>query len=113
MSWKDTLNYRFNVGLFGPAALKIRRWKSELQAHSKNKWKSDVLAPPLKIDPWNKELISLHYLKGNYANIQHKVAWVTSGAPVERPFPVELTAFFRDLTGGDRAAGAPAGRFPE
>jgi benzoyl-CoA reductase/2-hydroxyglutaryl-CoA dehydratase subunit BcrC/BadD/HgdB len=83
MRWKDTLAYHFNVNLLGPMVLKMRRWRSEWLARSENHWKGNVLAPPLKIDPWNKELISLHYLKGNYANIQHKVAWVTSGAPVE------------------------------
>jgi len=83
MRWIDTLDYHFNVNLLGPIALRMYRWKSEWQARSESHLKSDILAPPLKIDPWNKELIGLHYLKGNYANIRNKVAWVTSGAPVE------------------------------
>jgi benzoyl-CoA reductase/2-hydroxyglutaryl-CoA dehydratase subunit BcrC/BadD/HgdB len=44
---------------------------------------SEHLAPPLKISPRTKELIARHYLEGRYANLYRKVAWVTSGAPVE------------------------------
>jgi benzoyl-CoA reductase/2-hydroxyglutaryl-CoA dehydratase subunit BcrC/BadD/HgdB len=31
----------------------------------------------------NKELVARHWLAGRYANLSRKVAWVTSGAPVE------------------------------
>ena len=41
------------------------------------------LAPPLSTSPRLKELISRHYLKGQYANGKKPVAWVTSGAPIE------------------------------
>jgi len=83
MSWTESLEYHFNVNLLGPFALRITRWRSELQARSGKTWKSRVLSPPLKVDPWTKELISLHYLRGNYAGGRQKVAWVTSGAPIE------------------------------
>lgn len=43
----------------------------------------EFLAPPLRIDSRTKELIARHYLEGRYANLRKKVAWVTSGAPVE------------------------------
>ena len=69
----------------------MRRWYSECQARLGINWKSDALAPPLRIDPRTKELIGLHYLKGNYANLRQKVAWVTSGAPIE--FLVALDFF--------------------
>jgi len=83
MSFHMSLEYHLNVNLLGPAALKVNRWRSEWRARSGSGWKSQVLAPPLKIDPWTKELIGLHYLKGNYAAGRQKVAWVTSGAPIE------------------------------
>jgi bcr-type benzoyl-CoA reductase subunit B len=50
---------------------------------SRVRWKSDVLTAPLHISARTKELVGLHYLKGRYANQRGKVAWVTSGAPVE------------------------------
>jgi benzoyl-CoA reductase/2-hydroxyglutaryl-CoA dehydratase subunit BcrC/BadD/HgdB len=77
------LRYTMNVDILGRAALRVRRWQAEWQARSASRWKSEVLAPPLKISPWTKELIGRQYLKGNYANLHQKVAWVTSGAPVE------------------------------
>lgn len=83
MNLNDTLRYQLKVNLLGCGALRVRRWQAEWRARSVSAWKSDVLAPPLKIAPWTKELIGRHYLKGNYASLKHKVAWVTSGAPVE------------------------------
>ncbi len=46
-------------------------------------WRTDILAPPLRIGVKTKELITKHYLEGMYANGIKPVAWVTSGAPVE------------------------------
>ena len=77
------LRYHWNVSLLGRAALRVRRWQAEWQARSGSHWESEVLAPPLKISPWTKELIARHYLEGHYAHLHRKVAWVTSGAPVE------------------------------
>lgn len=47
------------------------------------KWKYDILAPPLKIGIRTKELITKHYLEGRYVEGVKPVAWVTSGAPME------------------------------
>jgi benzoyl-CoA reductase/2-hydroxyglutaryl-CoA dehydratase subunit BcrC/BadD/HgdB len=65
------------------AALRVARWQAEGRARSASGWGSEFLAPPLKISPVTKELIGRHYLKGRYANLHQKVAWVTSGAPIE------------------------------
>lgn len=82
MSAGDTLRYHLNVNLLGRTALRLHRWRLERRAKT-GRWKSDVLTPPLKISAWTKELVGRHYLKGRYANLHGKVAWVTSGAPVE------------------------------
>lgn len=42
-----------------------------------------TMGPPLRIGPRTKELVSRHYLEGQYVTGVRKVAWVTSGAPVE------------------------------
>ncbi len=83
MSVGSTLRYHLNVDVLGRSALRWARWEGERRARSGGRWKSEVLARPLDISSRTKELIGEHYLKGRYANLRHKVAWVTSGAPVE------------------------------
>jgi benzoyl-CoA reductase/2-hydroxyglutaryl-CoA dehydratase subunit BcrC/BadD/HgdB len=83
MSAFDWLTYAWNVQLLGPAALRINRWLSERRDMKGPRWDTDNLAPPLKISFRNKELVGRHWLQGRYANLRSKVAWVTSGAPVE------------------------------
>jgi benzoyl-CoA reductase/2-hydroxyglutaryl-CoA dehydratase subunit BcrC/BadD/HgdB len=75
--------YHWNVDGVGRAALRLARWRAERRARSGAGWKSNILAPPLAIAPWTKELIGRHFLQGRYANLRGKVAWVTSGAPIE------------------------------
>lgn len=79
MSAGAWLRYQVMVNLVGPAFLRWRRW----QAERRSSWDSACLAPPLKIAARGKELVARHWLQGRYANLNRKVAWVTSGAPVE------------------------------
>ena len=81
MTVGNELKYHWNVDMLGRAALRLNRWRAERRGT--RRWKSEVLAPPLKISPRTKELVGRHYLAGRYANLHDKVAWVTSGAPVE------------------------------
>ena len=75
--------YHLNVTLLGRGFLRFERLRAEGKMQTPGFWKSELLAPPLATSPRLKELISLHYLKGRYAEEGRKVAWVTSGAPVE------------------------------
>lgn len=81
MTVGNELKYHWNVDMLGRAALRLNRWRAERRGT--RRWKSEVLARPLKISPRTKELVGRHYLQGRYANLHDKVAWVTSGAPVE------------------------------
>ncbi len=83
MSAAGWLWYQCNVNLLGRGALRARRLLAERRAKSGSDWQSQCLAPPLNISPWTKELIARHYLEGRYAHLRRKVAWVTSGAPIE------------------------------
>jgi benzoyl-CoA reductase/2-hydroxyglutaryl-CoA dehydratase subunit BcrC/BadD/HgdB len=83
MSLGGSLLYHWNVNILGRVALRANRLAAEWRAKTNPTWKSEVLTPPLKISPWTKELIGRHYLRGRYANKHSKVAWVTSGAPIE------------------------------
>ncbi len=68
---------------FGKVFLRIQRRKDERKMRKPYKKQNPNLAPLLKSVPYLKELVSTHYLYGRYANALGKVAWVTSGAPVE------------------------------
>ncbi len=83
MSLLDSAKFHLNVTIGGNSAVRVDRWRSELKMLKPGFWKHDHLAPPLKVSPRLKELIFRHYLKGRFANLDRKVAWVTSGGPVE------------------------------
>ena len=83
MSAGRRLRYQWNVNLLGRSGLRTRRWLDERGMLGGPAWSTDHLAPPLRCTPRMKELVARHWLEGRYANLQRKVAWVTSGAPVE------------------------------
>lgn len=64
----------------GRAALRVQRLRGQARPPRPS---SEHLGPPLRIAPRTRELVARHWLEGRYANDQRKVAWVTSGAPVE------------------------------
>jgi len=76
----NALRYHWNVNVLGPAVLRLQRWQAERRPA---RWDTRYLAPPLRIAPRTNELVARHWLAGRYANGYRKVAWVTSGAPVE------------------------------
>jgi benzoyl-CoA reductase/2-hydroxyglutaryl-CoA dehydratase subunit BcrC/BadD/HgdB len=73
----------WNVNILGKSVLAFQRWRAERRPFYSSKWRTDILAEPLRIGARTKELISWHYLQGRYANGNRPVAWVTSGGPVE------------------------------
>jgi len=84
MSMGGGIVYHLNVNVLGRAVLRWQRWQAERKAAAGvSPWKSDCLAPPLRIAPRAKELVARHWLQGRYANGYRPVAWVTSGAPAE------------------------------
>ncbi|MEZ5184922.1 MAG: 2-hydroxyacyl-CoA dehydratase family protein [Candidatus Nanopelagicales bacterium] len=69
--------------LVGRNLLRVQRMRDE-RALANHKPDPDSPMNPAPRSLVNvKELMSAHYLKGRYAPGVHKVAWVTSGAPVE------------------------------
>jgi benzoyl-CoA reductase/2-hydroxyglutaryl-CoA dehydratase subunit BcrC/BadD/HgdB len=81
VSTADHLRYHWNVTVVGRTALRWMRWRAERTGDAR--WRSEHLAPPLRIAARTKELVGRHWLEGRWANGHRKVAWVTSGAPVE------------------------------
>ncbi len=83
MSLSNALRFHANVTVGGHAFLRLERLKAQHKLAQPGTWRHEHLAPPVSCAPRLKELISRHYLRGRYANLHDKVAWVTSGAPVE------------------------------
>lgn len=67
----------------GYAVLRAQRLQDQVRAAGKKPRPNSLFGPPLKSGPYVKELISRHYFAGQQANGARKVAWVTSGGPVE------------------------------
>lgn len=81
MSLLGSARYHLQVDLLGKSFLRYERRK--LTRKLANPRPHPHLGPPLVTSAELKELISRHYLQGQYANGHMPVAWVTSGAPVE------------------------------
>ncbi len=81
MSLYGSLRYHLNVDLLGRSVLRWQRW--QLERKLANPRPHPHMAAPLITSGELKELISRHYLQGQFANGHVPVAWVTSGAPVE------------------------------
>jgi len=65
----------------GPLLLKLQSFLIKRQKKKPDKYPE--LGPPLKTEERLREMISMHYLTGRYADGAVPVAWATSGAPVE------------------------------
>jgi benzoyl-CoA reductase/2-hydroxyglutaryl-CoA dehydratase subunit BcrC/BadD/HgdB len=78
------LSYAVGYGLVGKAVLWRQRRREERGIQTLTRHPGDrLVAPPLMGSARMKELMSRHYLEARYAEGVRKVAWVTSGAPVE------------------------------
>jgi benzoyl-CoA reductase/2-hydroxyglutaryl-CoA dehydratase subunit BcrC/BadD/HgdB len=66
----------------GPLLLALESWKRRRRARGRAP-RETPFGPPLESTRKLKELMSLHYLQGRYADGAVPVAWVTSGFPVE------------------------------
>lgn len=76
------LQYEAMGRAVGPFLLQLEEWQKTLKRRGKAK-KPGPFGPPLECTAKLKELMSLHYLQGRYADGAVPVAWVTSGFPVE------------------------------
>ena len=80
---RDALVYHAKVDVAGRTFLRAQRLRSEVKARFPGRDEHPHFSPMLRNTPRLKELISSHFLVGREANLHGKVAWVTSGAPVE------------------------------
>jgi len=124
------LQYELMSRGVGPMLMAFERWQGQRRRARRKNGKSQLFGPPLEAGRKLKEIMSLHYFSGRYADGAVPVAWVTSGFPVEilRPFgyhvvypenhgalcaarrmvpelaqPAEQSGYSRDLCGYARA----------
>jgi len=78
MSLRGQLKYKFMKDFGAPALMSLQD-----MIKSKPRPVPNVFGPPLKTNKRLKEILTRHYLLSRYVPGAKKVAWVTSGAPVE------------------------------
>ncbi|MEA3286165.1 MAG: 2-hydroxyacyl-CoA dehydratase [Candidatus Marinimicrobia bacterium] len=78
MSLTGKLKYQFMKDLGAPALMSLQALKKR-----RHRPVSPAFGPPLKTNKRLKEILSRHYFLARYVPGAKKVAWVTSGAPVE------------------------------
>ncbi len=78
MSLSGKLKYQFMKDLGAPAVMSLQKLKKR-----RHRPISQAFGPPLKTNQRLKEILSRHYFLARYVPGAKKVAWVTSGAPVE------------------------------
>lgn len=85
------LKYAFGFETFGKILLKIQKLRDTYKLAKAKPRPDDLLNPPLKSGILLKEIMAKHYLEGRFTEGVKKVAWVTSGAPVE---PLRALGYF-------------------
>lgn len=87
------LKYLLNSEIIGRALLKIKSIIEERKLRKrKGTYRNNLFGPPLHSSVEMKKLMSLHYLRGAYTT--KKVAWVTSGAPIEFLLALDYHLFY-------------------
>jgi benzoyl-CoA reductase/2-hydroxyglutaryl-CoA dehydratase subunit BcrC/BadD/HgdB len=76
------VQYELAGRVVGPFMLQLQAWQKQVTRRKRARKPGDF-GPPLECTRKLKELMSLHYLQGRYADGAVPVAWVTSGFPVE------------------------------
>ncbi|MCZ7582772.1 MAG: hypothetical protein M5R36_05230 [Deltaproteobacteria bacterium] len=87
------LQYEFAAHAAGPFSMALQNWQSD-RKKARRKPRENPFGPPIESLRKLKDLMSVHYLKGRYADGAVPVAWVTSGFPVEVLRPLNFYAVY-------------------
>jgi benzoyl-CoA reductase/2-hydroxyglutaryl-CoA dehydratase subunit BcrC/BadD/HgdB len=85
--------YELAGRVVGPFLLRLEDWQKR-RARRGKKRKASPFGPPLECTAKLKELMSLHYLQGRYADGAVPVVWATSGFPIEILRPLGIHAVY-------------------
>ena len=77
----------------GPFLSALESWQKE-RKRARRKPRETSFGPPLQCTDRLKELMTVHYFSGRYADGALPVAWVTSGFPVEILRPLGFHVFY-------------------
>lgn len=92
------VQYELAGRVAGPLLLRLEAFQKARARRGRGP-RASPFAPPLESTRRLKELMSLHYLQGRYADGAVPVAWVTSGFPVEILRPLGFHAFYPENHG--------------
>ncbi|MBZ0272965.1 2-hydroxyacyl-CoA dehydratase family protein [bacterium] len=76
------IQYEVAGRVVGPMLMSLQNWQADRKRRAR-KPKENPFGPPFECLRKLKDIMSIHYLKGRYADGAVPVAWVTSGFPVE------------------------------
>jgi benzoyl-CoA reductase/2-hydroxyglutaryl-CoA dehydratase subunit BcrC/BadD/HgdB len=93
------LRYHWNVNVLGFVYRIIQKRAKKQRARNPSRWDTEILAPPLEVAEKSKMMVAKHLLRGRHANERGKVAWVTSGAPVEILKALDFYVFYPENHG--------------
>lgn len=85
--------YELARRVVGPTLLRLEAWQRQRSRGGRGP-RGGPFGPPLESTRKLKELLTLHYLSGRYADGAVPVAWVTSGFPVELLRPLGFHAVY-------------------
>ncbi len=92
------LQYELAGRAVGPWMLRFQDWQKRRARRGRAR-RAGPFGPPLESTRKLKELMSLHYLQGRYADGAVPVAWVTSGFPVELLRPLGFHTLYPENHG--------------
>lgn len=87
------VQYELAGRMVGPMLASIEGWQRQLRRRGRAP-RATPFGPPLESARKLKELMTVHYLQGRYADGAVPVAWVTSGFPVEILRPLGFHAVY-------------------
>ena len=87
------VQYELAGNVLGPFLLRLEEWQKHRSRRGRGP-RGGPFGPPIEATKKLKELMSLHYLRGRYADGAVPVAWVTSGFPVEILRPLGFFAIY-------------------
>jgi len=91
--------YHWNVTVLGFVYRIIQKRRKKQRARTPARWDTEILAPQLEVADKSKMMVARHILKGRHASERGKVAWVTSGAPVEILKALDFYVFYPENHG--------------
>ena len=116
MSLIQTLNYHFQSNCVGKPALAYQKYKTLKHIRAKHANPNPHITPPLEATARMSQILADQYFRGRHVNGVKKVAWFSSGAPIEILQALDFFLYTPDNHAalcGARRLGAPYSEIAE